>query len=86
VYREVARPRRLVRTFVYAGAPDDESVEAVTLQRDGQGTLITSRTSFPPFAARNFYAQSGWRLGCGSLGNVSTNGLETIHNKTERRQ
>ena len=35
VYREVARPHHLVRTFVYAGAPADESVETLAVPARG---------------------------------------------------
>ena len=59
VYREVVRPHQLVRSFVYAGAPADESIETLTFQRDGRGTLITSTSVFPSFAARELYAQAG---------------------------
>jgi uncharacterized protein YndB with AHSA1/START domain len=87
VYHEVDRPRRLVRTFVYAGgAPQDESVETVTFQRDGRGTLITSRSVFPSFAAREFYAQAGMEAGLRESDQRLDEWLEAIHNETNRRQ
>ncbi len=86
VYREVDRPQRLVRTFVYAGAPEDESVETVTFLRDGRGTLITSTSVFPSFAARDFYAQRGMEAGLRESHQRLDEWLETIHNQTRRRQ
>ena len=86
VHREVDRPQRLVRTFVYAGAPDDESVETVTFLRDGDGTLITSTSVFPSFAAREFYAQGGMEAGLRESHQRLDEWLETIHNQARRRQ
>jgi uncharacterized protein YndB with AHSA1/START domain len=86
VYRVVDRPQRLVRTFVYAGAPEDESVETVTFLRDGRGTLITSTSVFPSFAAREFYAQAGMEAGLGESHQRLDEWLETIHNQAGRRQ
>jgi uncharacterized protein YndB with AHSA1/START domain len=86
VYREVDRPHRLVRTFVYAGAPEDESVETVTFLRDGRSTLVTSRSVFPSFAAREFYAQGGMEAGLRESHQRLDEWLEATHNKTERRQ
>jgi uncharacterized protein YndB with AHSA1/START domain len=86
VYREVARPHRLVRTFIYAGAPADESVETLTFQRGGRGTLITSRSVFPSFAAREFYAQAGLEAGLRDSHQRLDEWLEAIHNETERRR
>jgi uncharacterized protein YndB with AHSA1/START domain len=86
VYREVNRPYRLVRSFVYAGPPNDESVETVTFQRDGRGTLITSRSVFPSFAAREFYAQAGMEAGLRESQLRLDEWLEAIHTETDRRQ
>ncbi len=86
VYREVDRPHCLVRTFVYAGAPQDESVETVTFQSDGRGTLITSRSVFPSFAAREFYAKAGMEAGLRDSQQRLDEWLEAIHNQTKRRQ
>jgi uncharacterized protein YndB with AHSA1/START domain len=86
VYREVDRPHRLVRTFVYAGAPQDESVETVTFQRDGHGTLITSTSVFPSFAARELYTQAGMDAGLRESHHRLDEWLETLHSDTERRQ
>jgi uncharacterized protein YndB with AHSA1/START domain len=84
--REVDRPQRLVRTFVYAGATEDESVETITFLRDGHGTLITSTSVFPSFAARDFYAQAGMEAGLRESHQRLDEWLETLHNQTGRRQ
>ena len=86
VYREVDRPRRLVRTFIYTDAPDDESVETVAFQRDGRGTLITSRSVFPSFAAREFYTQGGMEAGLRESHQRLDAWLEALHNQPERGQ
>jgi uncharacterized protein YndB with AHSA1/START domain len=85
VYREVARPHRLVRTFVYAGAPDDECVETVAFERDGGGTLIASRSVFPSFAARELYTQGGMQAGLRESHQRLDAWLEAIHKQPNRR-
>lgn len=85
VYREVDRPHHLIRTLTYAGAPADESVETLTFQRDGRGTLITSRTVFPSFAARELYTQAGMEAGLREAHQRLDEWLEAIHDDTERR-
>lgn len=62
-YREIDRPHRLVRTLVYRGAPEHESVETVTLQSEGGGTLVSGKSVFPSFAARDLYARAGMEFG-----------------------
>ena len=86
VYREVDRPHRLLRTFVYAGAPQDESVETVTFQRDGLGTLITSTSVFPSYAAREYYAQGGMETGLRESHQRLDEWLVAMQNQTNRRQ
>ncbi len=86
VYREVERPHHFVRTFVYAGAPAVESVETLTFQRDGHGTLVTSRSVFPSLAAREFYAQAGMEAGLRESHQRLDEWLEAINNKKRRHQ
>ena len=86
VYREVDRPRRLVRTFVYAGTPQDEAVETLTFRPDGHGTVITSTSVFPSFAARDFYTQAGMESGLRESHQRLDDWLEAIHDQTRRRQ
>ena len=86
VYREFDRPQRLVRTFVYAGAPDDESVETVTFQCDGRGTLITGASVFPSFSASEYYAQGGMEVGLRESNQRLDEWLGAITHETNRRQ
>jgi uncharacterized protein YndB with AHSA1/START domain len=85
VYRELDRPHRLVRTFVYGGAPADESLETLTFRRRGRGTLITSRSVFPSFAVREFYARAGLEAGLRESHQRLDEWLEAIRNETNRR-
>ncbi|MFZ0388248.1 MAG: SRPBCC family protein [Solirubrobacteraceae bacterium] len=85
-YREVDRPHRLVRTFVYAGAPQDESVETVTFERDGRSTLITSTSVFPSFASRDLYTRAGMEAGLRESHQRLDEWLEAIQDETNRRQ
>jgi uncharacterized protein YndB with AHSA1/START domain len=85
-YREVDRPQRLVRTFVYDGAPNDESVETVTFEPDGRGTLVTSTSVFPSFAARELYTQGGMEAGLRESHRRLDAWLEAIHSQPQRRQ
>ncbi len=86
VYREVDRPHRLVRSLVYAGAPADESVETLTFLRDGRGTLVTSRSVFASFTARDLYAHAGMEGGLRESHQRLDEWLEAIRNQTRRRQ
>lgn len=63
-YLEIDRPNRLVSTSGYEGAPGDESVQTLAFEAtDGGGTLVTCRTIFPSFAARDFFTGSGMERG-----------------------
>lgn len=86
VYREVDRPSRLVRTFAYAEHPEHESVETLTFQRVRGGTLVTSRSVFPSFAARELYAQGGLEAGLRESQERLDAWLDEIDNNTERRR
>jgi uncharacterized protein YndB with AHSA1/START domain len=85
IYRELERPHRLVRTFVYAAAPAEESVETLTFRRHGASTLITSRSVFPSFAARERYAQAGMDAGLRESHQRLDDWLKTIHDEIHRR-
>jgi uncharacterized protein YndB with AHSA1/START domain len=86
MYREIDRPHRLVRTFTYAGALHHESVETITFQVNGRGTLITSTSVFPSFAAREFYTQRGMEAGLRESHQRLDAWLEAIHDQPQRRQ
>lgn len=58
-YREIERPSRLVSTFAYEGAPDAEGLDEVTFDEDGGITLVTGRSVFPTFQAREVFTVGG---------------------------
>jgi len=62
-YREIERPRRLVSTFIYEAAPETEALDEVSFEDNGGTTLVTGRTVFPTFEARELYAAAGAERG-----------------------
>jgi uncharacterized protein YndB with AHSA1/START domain len=62
-YREIERPSRLVSTFVYEAVPATEALDEVTFEEAGDTTLVTGRTVFPTFQARELYAAAGAERG-----------------------
>jgi uncharacterized protein YndB with AHSA1/START domain len=62
-YLEIERPSRLVSTFVYEAAPDVEALDEVTFDEGGGTTLVTGRSSFPTFQARDLYLSGGAERG-----------------------
>jgi uncharacterized protein YndB with AHSA1/START domain len=62
-YQEIERPSRLVSTFTYEAAPDTEALDEVTFQDTGGTTLVTGRSVFPSFEARELYAAAGAERG-----------------------
>jgi uncharacterized protein YndB with AHSA1/START domain len=62
-YREIERPRLLVSTFTYEAAPDTEVLDEVTFEDARGTTLVTGRTVFPTFQARELYAAAGAERG-----------------------
>jgi uncharacterized protein YndB with AHSA1/START domain len=62
-YRQIERPSRLVSTFTYEAAPDTEVLDEVTFAGNGGATLVTGRTVFPTFQARELYAAAGAERG-----------------------
>jgi uncharacterized protein YndB with AHSA1/START domain len=84
-YREVERPHRLVRTFVYEGAPEQESVETVTFERERRGTLVTGESVFPSFAALDLYTRAGMEFGMRESHQRLDGWLETVQNESDRR-
>lgn len=85
-YWEVDRPHRLVWTFVYGGAPHDESVETLTFQLEGRGTLITSTSVFSSFAARELHTEGGMEAGLRESHQRLDAWLEAIHDQPKRRR
>jgi uncharacterized protein YndB with AHSA1/START domain len=64
-YRQIERPGRLVSTLTYEAAPETEALDEVTFDDNGGTTLVTGRTIFPTFGARELYAAAGAERGLG---------------------
>jgi len=62
-YRRIERPRLLVSTLTYEAAPATEALDEVTFEDTGGATLVTGRTTFPTFQARELYAAAGAERG-----------------------
>ena len=59
VYREIVRPERLVRTFVFEPMPDDEALETLTLEESGGKTTINTLTLHNTVAGRDGHLADG---------------------------
>jgi uncharacterized protein YndB with AHSA1/START domain len=62
-YQEIKRPGRLVSAFTYETAPETEVLDEVTFEDNGGTTLVTGRTTFPTFQARELYTAAGAERG-----------------------
>jgi uncharacterized protein YndB with AHSA1/START domain len=62
-YRQVERPGRLVSTLTYEAAPGTEALDEVTFEEARGATLVTGRTVFPTFQARELYTAAGAERG-----------------------
>jgi uncharacterized protein YndB with AHSA1/START domain len=62
-YLEIERPTRLVSTFVYEAAPETKAVDEVTFEEDRGTTVVTGRSAFPTFKARDLYLAGGAERG-----------------------
>ena len=62
-YLQIERPRRLVSTLTYEAAPETEATDEVTFDDNDGTTLVTGRTTFPTFGARELYAAAGAERG-----------------------
>jgi uncharacterized protein YndB with AHSA1/START domain len=62
-YREIERRSRLVSTFVYDAAPATEVLDEVTFEETNGTTLVTGRSTFPTFEARDLYLAGGAERG-----------------------
>ncbi len=63
VYREVARPTRLVYSFRYDGYPDAEAVETVTFEDKKGKTLLTATVLHSSVENRDGHVASGMEEG-----------------------
>jgi len=62
-FREIVRPERIVRTFVFESFPDAEALETLTLQeRDGK-TTITTKTVHKTIEGRDGHLAHGMEAG-----------------------
>lgn len=62
-YRELDPPHRLVQTFVYEGAPDDQALETTTLEPVPGGTVMVGTSLFSSVEARDAQVASGMEGG-----------------------
>lgn len=62
-YLEIQRPTRLVSTFSYEAAPETEALDEVTFDEHDGVTLVTGRSVFPTFQARDLYLAGGAERG-----------------------
>jgi uncharacterized protein YndB with AHSA1/START domain len=58
-YREIVRPERIVRTFVFEPMPEHESVETLLLEEHEGKTTITTTTVHKTVEARDGHLASG---------------------------
>jgi uncharacterized protein YndB with AHSA1/START domain len=58
-HRGIEPPSRLVSTFTCEAAPETGALGEVTFEDNGGTTLVTGRTAFPTFQARELYAAAG---------------------------
>lgn len=62
-YREIARPERLVATFVFELFPEAEALETLTLHEKDGKTLVTTHTLHKTLQARDGHLNSGMEGG-----------------------
>jgi uncharacterized protein YndB with AHSA1/START domain len=58
-YREIVRPERIVRTFVFEPMPDQEALETLTLEEIDGKTTITTTTLHRTVEARDGHLANG---------------------------
>jgi uncharacterized protein YndB with AHSA1/START domain len=85
-YREIERPSRLVSTFVYDAAPATEVLDEVTFEDNGGTTLVTGRSTFPTFEARDLYLDGGAERGLAECYELLDELLRTLLSQPRERQ
>jgi uncharacterized protein YndB with AHSA1/START domain len=85
-YLEIERPTRLVSTFAYEAAPETEALDEVTFDQDGGTTLVTGRSVFPTFGAREKYLAGGAESGLAGSHERLDEVLSTIMSRLQGRQ
>ena len=63
VYREIARPERIVNTFVFELMPDHEALQTLILEDQGDKTLVQTTTLHQSVADRDGHLASGMEPG-----------------------
>ena len=85
-YLEIERPTRLVSTFAYEAAPETEALDEVTFNEDGGTTLVTGRSAFPTFQARDLYLAGGAERGLAGSHDRLDDLLSTFASRPRERQ
>ena len=62
-YKEIARPSRLVRTFVFEPMPDAAALETLELEESGETTIIRTTTVHKSVENRDGHVNSGMEAG-----------------------
>lgn len=62
-FREIEKPIRIVRTFVFEGWPDAEAVETLTLEEHGGKTTVLSHGDYGTVAIRDGHLKNGMEKG-----------------------
>ena len=84
-YLEIDRPTRLVSTFAYEAAAGTEALDEVTFDEDGGTTLVTGRSVFPTFEARDLYLAGGAEQGLAGSHDRLDALLSTIRHEYEKK-
>jgi uncharacterized protein YndB with AHSA1/START domain len=85
-YQEIERPSRLVSTFVYDAAPAIEVLDEVTFEENGGTTLVTGRSAFPTFEARDLYLDGGAEQGLAECHEHLDELLRALLSRSRERQ
>jgi uncharacterized protein YndB with AHSA1/START domain len=62
-YKEVVRPERIVRTFVFEPIPEAEALETLELEESGGTTIIRTTTLHKTVESRDGHVSSGMEAG-----------------------
>jgi uncharacterized protein YndB with AHSA1/START domain len=62
-YKEIVRPERIVRTFVYEPTPGAEALETLELEESGAATIIKTTTVHKSVENRDGHVNSGMEAG-----------------------
>jgi uncharacterized protein YndB with AHSA1/START domain len=62
-FREIARPERIVRTYIFGHFPDAVALETLELEADGPSTIIKTTTVHGSVEARDGHVGSGMERG-----------------------